>query len=54
MTVQTIVDGVHLAPETARASQLGAGPRFALVTDAIEAALLAEGEYAMGDRSVEL
>lgn len=38
VSVQTIVDGVHLAPETAQATFLAARERFCLVTDAVEAA----------------
>ena len=53
-TVQAIVDGVHLAPEAAYAAFLAAGARFCLVTDAIEAALLDPGEYALGGRPVQV
>jgi N-acetylglucosamine-6-phosphate deacetylase len=52
VTVQAIVDGVHLAPESAYAAFLAAGPRFCLVTDAIEAALLGAGDYELGGRPV--
>ena len=54
VTVQAIVDDVHLAPETAYAAFLTAGLRFCLVTDAIEAALLDPGEYELGGRAVRL
>jgi N-acetylglucosamine-6-phosphate deacetylase len=54
VTVQAIVDGVHLAPESAYAALLAAGPRFCLVTDAIEAATLDEGEYRLGVRTVHV
>ncbi len=54
VTVQTIVDGVHLAPESAYAAFLAAGERFCLVTDAIEAATLGPGDYALGRRSVHV
>ena len=62
VTVQAIVDGVHLAPETAYAAFLATGPRFCLVTDAIEAALLgtpattssAAGRCACSDGAVRL
>ena len=37
-TVQAIVDGVHLAPESAFGAFLAARRRFCLVTDAVEAA----------------
>jgi N-acetylglucosamine-6-phosphate deacetylase len=54
VTVQAIVDGVHLAPETAYGAFLAARERFCLVTDAIEAAMLDPGEYELGGRSVRL
>jgi N-acetylglucosamine-6-phosphate deacetylase len=54
VTVQAIVDGVHLAPETATGAFLAARERFCLVTDAIEAALLDPGEYELGGRSVRV
>lgn len=54
VTVQAIVDGVHIAPETACGAFLAARDRFCLVTDAIEAALLDPGEYELGGRPVRL
>jgi N-acetylglucosamine-6-phosphate deacetylase len=54
VTVQAIVDGVHLAPESAYAAFLSAGQRFCLVTDAIEAAMLVAGEYELGGRRVRV
>jgi N-acetylglucosamine-6-phosphate deacetylase len=54
VTVQAIVDGVHLAAEAAYAAFLAAGPRFCLVTDAIEAALLEPGDYRLGGRGVRV
>jgi N-acetylglucosamine-6-phosphate deacetylase len=54
VTVQAIVDGVHLAPETAFGAFLASRGRFCLVTDAIEAALLDPGEYELGGRPVQL
>ena len=54
VTVQAIVDGVHLAPESAYGVFLAAGRRFCLVTDAIEAAMLDAGEYELGGRAVRL
>ena len=54
VTVQAIVDGVHLAPESAHAAFLTAGRRFCLVTDAIEAAMLDAGMYELGGRPVRL
>jgi N-acetylglucosamine-6-phosphate deacetylase len=53
-TVQAIVDGIHLAPETAYGAFLTAGARFCLVTDAIEAALLDAGDSELGGRSVTI
>jgi N-acetylglucosamine-6-phosphate deacetylase len=50
--VQAIVDGVHLAPEAAYAAFLASGPRFCLVTDAIEAAMLDLGECELGGQPV--
>jgi N-acetylglucosamine-6-phosphate deacetylase len=52
--VQAIVDGVHLAPEAAYAAFLASGPRFCLVTDAIEAAMLDAGDYELGGRPVQV
>ena len=54
VTVQAIVDGVHLAPESAFGAFLAARERFCLVTDAIEAAMLDPGEYELGGRPVRL
>jgi N-acetylglucosamine-6-phosphate deacetylase len=54
VTVQAIVDGVHLAPESAYGVFLAAGRRFCLVTDAIEGAMLDAGEYELGGRAVRL
>ena len=52
--VQAIVDGVHLAPESALGAFLAAGSRFCLVTDAIEAAGMPPGSYRLGDREVHV
>jgi N-acetylglucosamine-6-phosphate deacetylase len=54
VTVQAIVDDVHLAPETAFGAFLASRERFCLVTDAIEAAMLDPGEYELGGRPVQL
>ena len=43
VVVMAIVDGVHLAPEAALLAALAARGRFALVTDAMEAAGLGTG-----------
>jgi N-acetylglucosamine-6-phosphate deacetylase len=52
--VQAIVDGVHLAPESALGAFLAAGARFCLVTDAVEAAGMPPGSYRLGDREVHV
>jgi len=52
--VQAIVDGVHLAPESALGAFLAAGRRFCLVTDAVEAAGMPSGSYRLGDRDVHV
>jgi N-acetylglucosamine-6-phosphate deacetylase len=54
VTVQAIVDGVHLAAESAYGAFLAAGQRFCLVTDAIEAAMGDAGEYELGGRPVQV
>jgi N-acetylglucosamine-6-phosphate deacetylase len=54
VTVQAIVDGVHMAPESAYGAFLAARGRFCLVTDAIEAALLEPGEYGLAGRPVHV
>jgi N-acetylglucosamine-6-phosphate deacetylase len=54
VTVQAIVDDVHLAPETAYGAFLAARERFCLVTDAIEAAGLEPGTSRLGHRTVQV
>jgi N-acetylglucosamine-6-phosphate deacetylase len=54
VTVQAIVDHVHLAPESGYAAFLAARGRFALVTDAIEAAGRGPGTYRLGRRQVHV
>ena len=54
VTVQAIMDGVHLAPEAAYVAFLAAGERFCLVTDAIEAAMAAPGSYGLAGRTVHV
>jgi N-acetylglucosamine-6-phosphate deacetylase len=54
VTVQAIVDGVHLAPEAAYGAFLAARDRFCLVTDAIEATLLEPGHYGLAGRTVHV
>jgi N-acetylglucosamine-6-phosphate deacetylase len=50
--VSIILDGIHLAPETARVAWRAAAGRLALVTDAITAAGVADGEYSFGNFDV--
>jgi N-acetylglucosamine-6-phosphate deacetylase len=52
--VQAIVDGIHLAPESALGAFLAAGRRFCLVTDAVEAAGMPPGGYRLADRVVHV
>ena len=54
VTVQAIVDHVHLAPETAYATFLAARGRFCLVTDAIEGAGLGSGDHRLGAATVRV
>ncbi len=51
VTVTAIVDGVHLAPETATIAWRAAGERLALITDAIAAAGMGDGTFTLGDRT---
>ena len=52
VTVQAIVDGVHLAPEVALVAFRATRERFCLVTDAMAAAGLGDGSYRLGTRQV--
>jgi N-acetylglucosamine-6-phosphate deacetylase len=52
--VETIADGVHLAPETAYATFLATRSRFCLVTDAVAAAMSNDGTHRLGNRTVEV
>jgi N-acetylglucosamine-6-phosphate deacetylase len=52
--VQMILDGVHLAPETARVVWNAARGRVGLVTDAITAAGGTDGRYSLGEIDVEV
>jgi N-acetylglucosamine-6-phosphate deacetylase len=54
VTVQAIVDGVHLAPEVAAGAFLAARERFSMVSDAIEAAGMGDGSYRLGSRTVHV
>jgi N-acetylglucosamine-6-phosphate deacetylase len=52
--VQLILDGHHLADETARLACRAAAGRLALVTDAGEGASLGDGRYRLGPVEVEV
>jgi len=54
VVVQIILDGVHLAPETARIVWRSAAGRVALVTDAMAGAGGRDGAYRLGDTAVEV
>ncbi len=54
IVVQLILDGVHLAAETARVVCLAAPGRVALVTDAIAAAGASDGAYSFGPVDIEV
>jgi N-acetylglucosamine-6-phosphate deacetylase len=53
-TVTAIVDGVHLAPETAGSAWLAARERFCLITDAIAAAGRGDGTFRIGEVEIEV
>ena len=50
--VTAIVDGVHLARETAGSAWLAARERLCLITDAIAAAGMGDGTFRLGEREV--
>jgi N-acetylglucosamine-6-phosphate deacetylase len=53
VTAELIADGVHVHPATVRVVHAAKGAdRVALVTDAIQAAGLPDGDYALGDQPV--
>ncbi len=52
--VQVILDGVHLAPETANVVWRSAAGRVALVTDAMAGAGLGDGAYLLGGLDIEI
>jgi N-acetylglucosamine-6-phosphate deacetylase len=54
VVVQIIVDGAHLAPETARVVWRAAAGRVALVTDAVAGAGEADGVYNLGGLDIEI
>jgi N-acetylglucosamine-6-phosphate deacetylase len=54
VVVAIILDGIHLAPETAQVVFRAASDRVALVTDAITAAGVADGSYSFGNLDVQV
>ena len=52
--VQVILDGHHLADETARVGWRAAGGRVALVSDSISAARMGDGVFRLGNVVVEV
>ena len=54
VTVQVILDGVHLAEDTARLVWQSAGRRMALVTDAVAGAGMGDGRYRLASIDVEI
>jgi N-acetylglucosamine-6-phosphate deacetylase len=55
VTAELIADGIHLHPATLRVAHAAKGPeRLVLVTDAMLAAGLPDGEYALGDQPVSV
>jgi N-acetylglucosamine-6-phosphate deacetylase len=52
--VSVILDGIHLATETAMVAWRAAAGRLALVTDAITAAGVADGSYSFGNFDVQV
>jgi N-acetylglucosamine-6-phosphate deacetylase len=54
VVVQIILDGVHLAPETAEVVWRAAGGRVALVTDAMSGAGLGDGVHRLAGLEIEI
>jgi N-acetylglucosamine-6-phosphate deacetylase len=54
VVVSIILDGIHLAPETAQVVMRAANGRVALITDAITAAGVADGSYSFGNFDVHV
>ena len=54
VVVQVILDGLHLAPETASIVWRAAAGRVALVTDSMAGAGLTDGTYRLGGLDIEL
>jgi N-acetylglucosamine-6-phosphate deacetylase len=54
VVVQIILDGIHLAPETAKVIWSAAAGRVALVTDAVAGAGMTDGSYSLGGFEVDI
>jgi N-acetylglucosamine-6-phosphate deacetylase len=54
VVIQIILDGAHLAPETARVVWRAAAGRVALVTDAVAGAGETDGIYSLGGLEIEI
>jgi N-acetylglucosamine-6-phosphate deacetylase len=54
VVVQVILDGIHLAPETAKVVWRAAAGRVALVTDAVAGAGNGDGSYLLGGFEVQI
>ncbi len=54
MTLELILDGVHVHPAVARMLLTAAPQRVALITDAMAAAAHADGDYRLGDLDVRV
>src|SRR3954471_8111182 len=54
VTVELIADGVHLHPSVLRAAARRKPSRFTLVTDAMAAAGVGDGDYSLGTREVRV
>ena len=52
VTLQLIVDGIHVPPERVRETWRAARGRIALVSDAVAAAGMGDGEFSLGDTRV--
>ncbi|MEO7348885.1 MAG: N-acetylglucosamine-6-phosphate deacetylase [Terrimesophilobacter sp.] len=52
VTIELILDGVHVHPDVARMASASAPGRIALITDAMAAAGSADGDYTLGSLSV--
>jgi N-acetylglucosamine-6-phosphate deacetylase len=53
VTAEIIADGIHVHPAALRVAHAAKGPRrLALITDAMQAAGLGDGEYLLGEQTV--